>query len=143
LDRCDWVLEERVWDVSSLWILHPGAWHAVWVSWSEPGIHLGWYINLQRPFRRTEIGIESMDLMLDVVVDPDMSWHWKDDDEFDEIAERRIFGQSTVDRVRREAADVIRRIEAATGPFNEPWVSWQPDPTWSLPILPRGWDEIG
>jgi hypothetical protein len=26
-----------------------------------------------------------MDLMLDIVVEPDMTWRWKDDDEFDEI----------------------------------------------------------
>jgi protein associated with RNAse G/E len=40
---------------------------------------LGWYVNLQCPFRRTEVGIEAMDLMLDVVVDPDGTWRWKDD----------------------------------------------------------------
>jgi len=140
LQRRDWVLGEHIWDVSSLWILHPGAWHAVWVSWSGPGIHLGWYINFQYPLRRTEIGIESMDLMLDVVVEPDMRWRWKDDDEFDEIAERGIFDDSTVARVRREAADVIDCIEDGASPFSEPWASWTPDPRWSMPVLPQRWD---
>jgi protein associated with RNAse G/E len=140
LDRSDWVLAEHIWDVSSLWIVHPGDWHAVWVSWTSPGVHLGWYVNLQKPFRRTEIGIEAMDLMLDVVVEPDGQWRWKDDDEFDEIAQRSIFDEATVARVRREAAEVIEDIEARRPPFSEGWVSWTPDPRWPVPVLPDGWD---
>lgn len=133
----DWEAGEHVWDVSSLWILRPGDWHAVWVSWRPTGEHLGWYVNLQTPFERTDIGIESMDLMLDVVADPDLSWRWKDDDEFDEIAERGIFEPELVARVRAEAERVIGRIEGREPPFDEPWPSWRPDPRWSAPRLPR------
>ena len=140
LDRCDWVLGEHVWDVSSLWIVRPGDWHAVWVSWLASGDHLGWYVNLQMPYRRTAIGIEAMDLMLDVVVEPDLTWAWKDDDEFAEILERGIFDQDTGARVRREAEDVIRGIGDGDGRFAEPWPSWRPDPSWSRPVLPDGWD---
>jgi protein associated with RNAse G/E len=140
LDRCDWVLGEHLWDVSCLWILHPDDWHAIWVSWSRPSVHLGWYVNLQCPFRRTNIGIEAMDLMLDIVIDPDGSWLWKDDDEFDEIEQRGIFEATTVARIREEAATVIERIEANQAPFSEDWVSWAPDPTWQTPVLPEGWD---
>jgi protein associated with RNAse G/E len=140
LDRCDWVLGEHVWDVSSLWIVRPGDWHAVWVSWLESGDHLGWYVNLQMPYRRTAIGIEAMDLMLDVVVEPDLSWQWKDDDEFAEILQRGIFDHDTGARVRREAEDVIRRIGEGDPRFAAPWPSWRPDPAWPLPVLPDGWD---
>jgi len=140
LDRGDWVLGEHVWDVSSLWIVHPGDWHAVWVSWVGEHAHLGWYVNLQMPFRRTAIGIEAMDLMLDVVVEPDRTWRWKDDDEFDEILERGIFDAGTGTRVRREADDVIARVEAGDPVFREPWPSWSPDPAWARPVLPEGWD---
>lgn len=141
LDRRDWVHVEHVWDVSSLWILRPGDWHAVWVSWLPSGEHLGWYVNLQRPFRRTSIGIESMDLMLDVVAEPDLSWRWKDDDELDEILRRRIFDSATGERVRREAREVIDRIEKQQTPFDESWPAWRPDPAWTLPVLPDGWDD--
>lgn len=141
LDRCDWVLGEHVWDVSSLWILHPGDWHAIWVSWKEPGVHLGWYVDLQRPFRRTDIGIEAMDLILDVVVEPDMSWRWKDNDEFDEIVEREVFERPTSERVRQAAATVIQRIEQVAPPFSEHWPSWRPNTEWPTPVLPKGWDD--
>ena len=142
LHHCDWALKDHVSGVSCLWILHPDAWHAIWVSWSEPGIHLGWYVNFQRPFSRTDKGIEAMDLMLDIVVYPDMSWRWKDDEEFDEIANRNIFEESTVTKVREVAAKVIDGIEAKAAPFSEPWESWIPDPRWSVPVLPEGWEPL-
>jgi hypothetical protein len=81
-----------------------------------------------------------MDLMLDVVVEPDLTWAWKDDDEFAEILERGIFDQDTGARVRREAEDVIRRIADGDPRFAAPWPSWRPDPAWSPPVLPDGWD---
>ena len=142
LDRGDWVLGDHVWDVSSLWILHPNDWHAVWVSWSEPEVQLGWYVNLQQPFRRTSAGIESMDLMLDIVADTDLSWRWKDEDEFDEIAKRGIFDADIVRRVRDEARLVADRLEQKTSPFCDSWPTWRPDSTWVTPQLPTDWDVL-
>ena len=139
LEHGDWVLDDHVWDVSSLWILHPNDWYAVWVSWSEPEVQLGWYVNLQQPFRRTSAGIESMDLMLDVVAETDLSWRWKDADEFDEIAERGIFDAELVRRVRDEARAVVGRIEQRLPPFCDPWPTWRPDSTWITPQLPVDW----
>lgn len=124
-----------------MWILHPGDWHAVWISWLPSGEHFGWYVNLQRPFRRTAIGIESMDMMLDVVATPDRNWSWKDDDEFEEILQRGIFERATGERVRAEANDVIHRLEANASPFSEGWADWRPDPSWSTPGLRAGWDD--
>ena len=85
LQHGDWVIGDHTWDVSSLWILRPDEWHSTWVSWRPDGSHLGWYVNLQRPMRRNPIGFEAMDLMLDVVAEPDLSWSWKDREEFEEI----------------------------------------------------------
>lgn len=136
----DWVHAEHVWDVSTLWILVPGAWHAVWVSWLLTGQHFGWYVNLQRPYRRTAVGIESMDMMLDIVVDPSGRWRWKDDDEFDEIEVRGIFDSDVVRRVRNEAATAIAQIERRVAPFDETWLDWRPSPSWPRPVLPTQWD---
>jgi hypothetical protein len=140
LAREDWAYGEHVWDVSCLWILTPGAWHGVWVSWDPSGRHHGWYVNLQRPFTRTPIGIEAMDLALDVVVEPDRTWRWKDEEEFEKLVDRSIFDSATASRVREEAETVIGRIEDAQAPFCEPWPSWRPDPRWPIPSLPPGWD---
>src|SRR5690606_40137632 len=78
----DWVLEEREIDVSSLWLMESGANHTVRVSWAEDGHHIGWYVNLEEPFTRTERRLQTMDLMLDIVIDAEGPWHWKDEEEF-------------------------------------------------------------
>jgi hypothetical protein len=83
----------------------------VWVSWLASGKHLGWYVTFQRPYRRMSLGIEAMDLMLDIVIEPGLSWRWKDREEFDEIAGRGIFDPDVVGRVEDEARSVVGRIE--------------------------------
>lgn len=138
----DWELGEHVWDVSSLWILRPGDWHSTWVSWLPDGAHLGWYVNLQRPMRRTPIGFEAMDLMLDIVADPHLNWAWKDRAEFDEIVERHIFDDELGRRVLSEAHAVVDDIEQRRWPFEDSWPTWRPDPGWGIPELPAGWDEL-
>jgi hypothetical protein len=40
LELCDWVFEDAEWDVSTLVLMRPGDWHALWVSWLEDGRHL-------------------------------------------------------------------------------------------------------
>ena len=139
LDRGDWEHTESVWDVSSLWIVRPGDWHSVWVSWRD-GAHYGWYVNLQMPDRRTALGIEAMDLMLDVVAEPDLTWRWKDAEQFDRILAASIFDAAVGERVRVEADAAVRRIEATEPPFSEPWPDWRPDPAWATPRLPDGWE---
>jgi hypothetical protein len=142
LVRGDWELGEHVWDVSSLWIVRPGDWHATLVSWRPDGADLGWYVNLQRPMRRNRIGFEAMDLMLDVVAEPDLSWRWKDREEFDEIVEREIFDPELAECVLAEAIATIDDIEQRRPPFDARWHDWRADPTWATPVLPDGWHEI-
>ncbi|HEV2068182.1 MAG TPA: DUF402 domain-containing protein [Acidimicrobiales bacterium] len=140
LEKCDWVYVDHVWKVSNLWILHPGDWHAVWIGWFPGGETLGWYINLQEPFQRTPIGIEAMDMMLDVVVDPDRTWSWKDEDEFDDLLARGIFEERLGEKVRSEARRVIAALEASRPPFDHDWHGWSAPAGWGVPTLPEGWD---
>ena len=118
LDRCDWALVDSVWDVGTLWFVRAGDWHATWVSFLEDGSHWGWYVNLQDPFERLSNGISAMDLMLDVVVEPE------------------LVDDATARRIRDEAAAVLRDLDAGAPPFCEPWTSWRPDPAWPRPLLP-------
>lgn len=142
LALCDWALVDREWDISNLWLLFAGARYSVWVSWSENGEHFGWYINLQEPFRRTARGFQWMDLMLDVTVEPNRRWHWKDEDDFQAMIDRGLLSPSEAQAVRAEAEDVIRKLEANESPFCDPWPDWRPDPSWPMPKLPVGWKDI-
>jgi hypothetical protein len=138
--RGDWVFRDAVWDVDTLVLLREGAWHAVWVSWLPSGEHWGWYVNLQRPFRRTALGFETMDLVLDLIVDPDRSWRWKDEDELETWVARGVCEPQLAERIRAEGLEVAGRAERDEPPFSEPWPDWRPDPGWELPMLPDGWD---
>ena len=69
-----------------LMLIVPGEAFSTYVMWKTGTKELVcWYINLQEPIKRTSIGFDTMDHMLDVVLSPDMSeWKWKDEDEFSE-----------------------------------------------------------
>jgi hypothetical protein len=138
----DWVFADHEWDVSTLWLIKPDSWHATWVSFLPDGSHLGWYINFQEPVQRTANGIQAMDLMLDILVSPDRTWRWKDQDEFDSVIAAGLYDEATALAVRREAESVIRKIEAHAPPFDSGWLDWQPSPAWRIPVLPAGWEQI-
>lgn len=132
----DWVLVERQWDVSTLWFVEPGERYCAWVSWLPTGGHLGWYVNLQEPFERTSAGFDWMDLMLDILVEPDRTWRWKDEDEFAALIERGLIDAQTADEVRAAADVAIARLAEQAAPFDAEWPRWRPEPGWGVPVLP-------
>ena len=141
LARLEWPLEDAAWDVSSLMLHREGDWHAVWLSFLESGEQWGWYVNFQEPYRRTARGIQTMDLALDIIAEPDRSsWRLKDEDEFALLIEHHVISSETAARVRQEAETVIGRIERDEPPFDSAWPRWRPDPTWARPELPEGWE---
>jgi Protein of unknown function (DUF402) len=138
--RGDWVFRDAEWDVDTLVLLREGAWHAVWVSWLPSGAHWGWYVNLQLPYRRTEVGFETMDPVLDLIIDPDRSWRWKDERELETWVARGVCRPELADRIRAEGLEVAGRAERNETPFCEPWPEWRPEAAWELPALPAAWD---
>jgi hypothetical protein len=139
LGRCDWDLADSTWDVSTLWVLREGEWHSVWLSFLDTGEHVGWYVNLQKPFRRTPRGIETMDLMLDVLVDRDRSWRWKDTDDFELLVDRQLLDAAIAAEVRRRAVEVIQHAEQGEFPFDSTLTHWRPHHAWPTPRLPDDW----
>lgn len=104
----------------------------------------GWYVNLESPWKRTHLGLDSEDMVLDVIVADDLSsWRWKDEDEFEfALASGRI-SQEVGRKVRtagEHAADLAIRKEF---PFvNRLWQKWAPDLTWDLATIPCGWNAV-
>src|SRR5439155_12724837 len=58
--------------------------HAVWWFFTGSGRFARWYVNLQEPAARWNdgdlAGADTEDHALDVWVEPDRSWRWKDED---------------------------------------------------------------
>jgi hypothetical protein len=98
-------------------------------------------VNLQRPFRRTELGFETMDLVLDLLIEPDRTWRWKDEDELETWVARGVCEPEIAARIREEGLEAAGRAERDEPPFCEPWPEWRPDPSWQLPELPYRWSE--
>jgi hypothetical protein len=139
-------LVDRVWvDTDVLMLATPGAAHAVYAMWEEgrTGFRC-WYVDLQEPLRRTPIGFDTMDHLLDIVVSPDRSeWRWKDEDEFEEAVAIGVFSRDEARAIRAEGERVIRLLETGASPVCEGWEHWSPPPEWGIPGLPVGWDRIG
>jgi Protein of unknown function (DUF402) len=137
-----WTLSNWRWYGGRLMIWQEGDSHSTYVSWSDKGEFLGWYVNLEDPWRETTLGFDSTDHLLDIVIDPDRSWRWKDEDHLAEAVEIGLFSPEQARAFRTEGERAIERIEAWAPPFDEGWEKWRPDPTWPLPSLPNGWERL-
>lgn len=140
----EWDLAERRWDeahiLSFAW---PGAGHAVLHVWNGDWTPRHWYVNVEAPLRRFEHGFDTFDHDLDAVVEPDRSsWRFKDEDVVAEGVRLGAYDARGAEAFRREAERGVRRILDREPPFDHEWGVWRPDPWWSLPVLPDGWDRL-
>jgi hypothetical protein len=121
--------------------------YSVWRFLTETGELTSYYVNLERPVVRWRdasglVGIDTIDYDLDVVVAPDLTWQWKDEDEFVErLAHPEVYWVDDEAAVRAEGERVIKMAEAGEYPFNDAMAGFRPDPTWPVPTeMPPGWD---
>ena len=138
----DWFHGDASWPVSTLWLLQPNKGYAVWVSWFDDGDFMGWYINIQEPFRRVEEAIQTMDLALDVVIDRNGKWKWKDEDELESLVALGAIDKLKSQDIRASGEAAIGAFRGNAIPFNEPWPDWKPSPDWKSPTLPGDWEVI-
>ena len=109
--------------------------HQDWSAWS-------WYVNLQDPLRRTAVGFDTMDHELDVIVELDGSWRWKDEDELAEAIARGLIPAEDQPLLRADGERAVGRIVGQVPPFHRDWTAWRPDSAWQPPVLPEGWDRL-
>src|SRR5918992_2941018 len=101
----------------------------------------GWYVNFQEPFRRTALGFDTMDNVLDIVIAPHGSWRWKDEEELELLRARGRFTQAEVDAIRADGIRVAAELDAGRRWWSDEWAVWEPDLSWPVPELPPGWEE--
>jgi hypothetical protein len=135
------------WDGNGiLKFLPTGADHSVWWFRDDDGTFTTWYVNLEEHGVRWDdggvAGVDVVDQDLDVVVAPDLSWRWKDEDEFSErLAYPEHYWVPDPAAVLAEGRRVIKLAEAGEFPFDGTWCDFVPDPSWPVPTeLPDGWD---
>jgi hypothetical protein len=102
-----------------------------------------WYVNLREHLRRTRLGFDSMDQLLNLVISPDRStWHWKDEEEFDDAVALGVYSPETARGIRAEGAGAIAWLHTGQSPFCDGWENWCPQAEWGLPPLLDGWDDL-
>lgn len=137
----DWSLRRRRAEHHVLSFSWPGEGAAVLHLWDEAWVPRCWYLNVEAPLRRFELGFDTFDHDLDIVVEPDRSsWRWKDEEDVAEGIRLGVYTIEDAARFRREAKRGLRRLLDREPPFDREWRDWRPDPSWPFPELPEGWD---
>ena len=140
----DWRLKEFPWHTNRvLTITEPEKYYSILLFWDHTSYEfLGYYVNFQLPFKKSHCGIDSLDLDLDIEVDPDLRFHWKDEDDYQMAIEAGAILPEWVQGIEMAKPEVLERLEKRRYPFDGSWLDWMPDPTWSPPTLPENWDKI-
>jgi predicted RNA-binding protein associated with RNAse of E/G family len=124
----------------------PGESYSVLLFWNTKDNNLRyWYINLEDPeipMRRTAIGFDCFDRILDLIIQPDLKdWRWDNEDELREAVEVGLISAEQAKALYAKGEDVRDLIMSGKSIFNG-WENWNPDPKWSLPVLQDGWDVV-
>jgi uncharacterized protein DUF402 len=135
----DWELHERIFESSAgqLRVSRPGEPFSIHLFRHPDGSFRGWYVNLERPQRRTRLGFDFDDEVLDIWVEPGADPRWLDEDELEEAVRRGVFSRERAAAIRANGERVL-----ADRPWPTGWEEWEPDPGWQLPALPPGWDTL-
>lgn len=121
----------------------PDVSHAVWWFFDESGNFAGWYVNLQSAARRWWGGYDRRDHALDIIVESDRTWTWKDEDEFAERIDHPLYWSADeAKQIRAEGERLIEHAVAGTYLFDGRWCDFRPDPVWSPSELPWWWDQL-
>lgn len=138
-DQCRLVPSTWRWR-HALLLHHPGQRWSTWLTWSSAWEFSGWYVNLQSLLCRTAIGFDVRDHQLDVVVAPDRSWAWKDEDDLRRAVDLGQFREDEAASIRRDGEAAISAIEIAGAPFGDEWRDWRPPTDWLIPRSLPPWD---
>ncbi|WP_308406463.1 DUF402 domain-containing protein [Streptomyces sp. AC602_WCS936] len=121
-----WVRFDHFWQSEGvLQLQRAGDGYAVWARWRD-GRLADWYVNFQHPMRRTELGFDTLDQELDLVIAADGSGYtWKDVDHFEERVRQSGFAPGEAEAVRATADEVVSLVERGNC-WWEQWRDWQP-----------------
>lgn len=116
--------------------------YSVWLFYKDDGSLGCYYVNLETPYERTDEGVRTRDLVLDLVVLPRRDWHYKDEDELEGAERVGYFSADEAESIREAGRIAEKDIDAWRYPFSAGFEYFFPDPRWEIPPLPRhyNWD---
>src|SRR5690625_2173028 len=110
--------------------------YSIWLFYKDDGSLGCYYINLETPYERTDEGVCTRDLVLDLVVLPRRDWHYKDEDELEGAERTGYFTAEEVEAIREAGVRAEQHIADWSYPFSAGYEYFFPDPKWPIPTLP-------
>lgn len=136
LADCQWT------DTNVLMLCQQGQAYSINAMWSaENGDLLCWYVNLQAPLHRMEIGFDTEDHLLDVVFHPDLSgWRLKDEHDLLEAGRLNVYSDEEVNEIYATAEEAIQDIISGRSPISKMWAAWEAPEPWGVREMPSNWN---
>jgi protein associated with RNAse G/E len=140
----DWGSQNYLWRTNRLLILlEPQKYYSTMYFWQEDNNEfLCYYINFQLPFQRSHYGIDTLDLDLDIIINPDFTWHWKDVEDYQKAIDNGVIFPEWTREIDTAKQEIFGKLEKRQYPYDGSWLNWMPNPAWSPPKLPENWDKI-
>ena len=140
----DWKLENYAWRTNRLLILlEPDTYYSTMFFWrADSNDFLLYYINFQLPFQRSHCGIDTLDLDLDLIINPDFSFRWKDEDDYQKAIDHEVIMPEWTQEIEIAKKEIFNKLEKRQYPYDGSWLNWMPYPHWLPPKLPKNWDKI-
>jgi predicted RNA-binding protein associated with RNAse of E/G family len=138
LARGEWLLDAWIWQNNAFVNAHArGRWFTIGRLFGPDGALRCWYVNFERPPVWHRSGWDTFDLFVDLVVEPDGRWRWKDEDEYAHGRRLGLVDDAEHRAVQAAREEALALVEARAGLFGESGAgAWRPEPDWPLPALP-------
>lgn len=101
-------------------IFRPGRWCRINLGFDPlDGHFLGWYVYFELPPEPTLTGLATKDLVLDMWINPDHTWEWKDEDDLEVAIAEDILPPNYRAELDREAQQILTELDDRRPPFTE------------------------
>jgi len=140
----EWTMKKYIWHTNRLLLIFkPDTYYSTIYFWNHASNEfICYYINFQIPFKRNRFSVDTLDLELDMVINPDFHYEWKDLEDYQTAIENGIVTQKYIQGIEGEKPGIFDKLEKRQYPFDGSWLDWKPDPNWQPPKLPKNWDKI-
>src|SRR4030095_248706 len=93
-------------------LLEPEKNYAKLLFWEQiSNRFLCYYINFQLPFKCSPIGFDTLDLKLDLIIEPTFTWQWKDVENYQQGINCGIIRKEWTDQIENAKNEIFSKLE--------------------------------
>lgn len=108
--------------------------------WGSDGHFARWYVNFEAPSVRSGNTIDTVDWHLDLIIETDLTWRWKDEDEAEAALAAGHLAPADLATARAAGQAVLNDLPSWLQLVGD-WRTFRPPSSWAEPLdLPADWD---